>query len=123
MVSSGDSIPVSVKVTNTGNRDGDEVVELYVTDEKASTPRPIRQLEGFNRIFLKTGESKVVHFTLTPRDLSMINKQDNLVVEPGWFTISVGGKQPGFTGRSNASTTSVVTGRFKVNGKLFKLEK
>jgi len=122
-VTSGDSIPVSVKVTNTGSRDGDEVVELYITDEKASTPRPIRQLEGFDRIFLKAGESKVVNFKLGPRELSMINKQDNLVVEPGWFTISVGGKQPGFTRRADAATTSVVTGRFNVTGKLFELKK
>jgi beta-glucosidase len=60
----GDPIQVSVKVTNTGDRDGDEVVELYITDEKASTPRPIRSLEGFKRISLKKGESQIVQWNL-----------------------------------------------------------
>jgi beta-glucosidase len=85
---------VSVDVTNIGDHDGDEVIELYVKDEKASTPRPILQLEGFERINLKKGETKTVSFTITPRQLSLINKKGQRVVEPGWFTISVGGKQP-----------------------------
>ena len=70
---------------------GDEVVQLYLTDEKASTPRPIRQLEGFKRVHLKKGETQSVSFTLEPRQLSMINQKDQRVVEPGWFTVSVGG--------------------------------
>ncbi|OYX83059.1 MAG: glucan 1,4-alpha-glucosidase, partial [Flavobacteriales bacterium 32-34-25] len=85
---------VLVDVTNIGNRDGDEVVELYLKDEKASTPRPIWQLEGFERINLKKGESKTVRFKMTPRQLSLINKKGQRVVEPGWFTIAVGGKLP-----------------------------
>lgn len=121
-IQAGDSVDVSVNVTNTGHQDGDEVVELYITDEKASTPRPIRQLEGFNRIFLPKGQSKVVHFRLSLRQLSMINRQDNRVIEPGWFTISVGGKQPGFKGLADATTTSVVTGRFKVTGKVYRMK-
>jgi beta-glucosidase len=62
----GEPVNVQVDVTNTGTRDGDEVVELYITDEKASTPRPIRQLEGFSRISLKKGETKTVEFVLDP---------------------------------------------------------
>ena len=112
-----ESVKVSVDVTNTGNRDGDEVIELYITDEKASTSRPIRQLEGFQRTFLKKGETKTIDFVLEPRQLSMIGKKDKQVIEPGWFSISVGGKQPGFEGRANAATTSTVAGRFKVVGK------
>ena len=111
-------ITVSVDVTNTGKLDGDEVVELYLTDEKASTPRPIRQLEGFQRIYLKKGETKTVSFTLQPRQLSMINKRDQRVIEPGWFTISIGGEQPGFSGRTNAETTTTISNRFLVSGKI-----
>jgi beta-glucosidase len=113
----GENITVSVKVTNTGDRDGEEVVQLYLTDEKATTPRPIRSLEGFKRIALKKGESQVISFTLEPRQLSMINNKDKQVVEPGYFTIAVGGEQPGFTGAAEAETTGTLTGRIKVTGK------
>ncbi len=116
-VNCGDPILIKVKVKNTGKKEGDEVVQLYLTDEKGSTPRPIRQLEGFKRITLKPGESKTVEFKLEPRQLSMINSKDKRVIEPGWFTVSVGGKQPGFNGLADATTTSLVAGRFKVVGK------
>ena len=118
----GENIQVSVKVTNAGDRDGDEVVQLYLTDEKASTPRPIRQLEGFKRISLKKGESQTVQFVLEPRQLSMINDKNKQVVEPGYFTISVGGKQPGFTGAADAETTETLTGRLKLTGKVLEMK-
>lgn len=121
-VKMGDPITVSAKVTNSGDRDGDEVVELYLTDEKASTPRPIRQLEGFKRISLKKGESQIVQFTLEPRQLSMINNKDKRVIEPGYFTISVGGKQPGFTGNCDAETTETLIGRVNVKGKTIEIK-
>jgi beta-glucosidase len=113
----GDRVKVKVSVTNTGNRDGDEVVQLYLTDEKASTPRPIRQLEGFSRIFLKKGETKIVEFELEPRQFSIINNMNKRVIEPGYFTVSVGGKQPGFKGYLDLESTGVVTGRIKLRGK------
>ncbi|WP_423128358.1 glycoside hydrolase family 3 C-terminal domain-containing protein [Gaoshiqia sp. Z1-71] len=116
-VNAGEPVTVSVDVTNTGDRDGDEVIQLYLSDEKATTPRPIRQLEGFERIHLKKGETKTVSFTLQPRQLSMIDKKEQRVIEPGWFTIAVGGKQPGFSGRTDAETTGTVSGRFLVSGK------
>ena len=58
----GTEVTVSVTVTNTGEMTGDEVVQLYLTDEKATTPRPLRQLEGFDRLTLKPGESRRVEF-------------------------------------------------------------
>lgn len=116
-VGMNEPVKISVEVTNTGDRDGDEVVQLYLTDEKASTPRPIRQLEGFERIHLKKGETKMVSFTVEPRQLSLINKKDQRVVEPGWFSVSVGGKQPGFSGQADAATTETVSGRFQLKGK------
>jgi len=113
----GSPVKISVDVTNTGELDGDEVVQLYITDEKASTPRPIRFLEGFDRINLKKGATKTVEFELTPRQFSMINKANKRIIEPGWFTISVGGEQPGFSGRCDASTTGTLQGRIKLTGR------
>lgn len=121
-IKTGEPVVVKATVKNTGLREGEEVVQLYITDEKASTPRPIRQLEEFKRISLKSGESKEVEFTLDPRQLSMINGNEKRVIEPGWFTVSIGGKQPGFAGRADAHTTGVVTGRFKVSGKEKEME-
>ena len=121
-VSTGDEVVIKVNVTNTGELAGEEVVQLYITDEKATSPRPIRQLEGFERIYLESGESKFVEFTLRPRQLSMINNIDKRVIEPGWFTVSVGGKQPGFSGSADAHTSGVVTGRFKVIGKTIEIK-
>jgi beta-glucosidase len=118
----GENVEVSVKVTNTGERDGEEVVQLYLSDEKASTPRPIRSLEGFKRISLKKGESQTVSFTLEPRQLSLINDKNKQVVEPGYFTIAIGGKQPGFTGMADAQTTEVVSGRVKISGKTIEIK-
>jgi beta-glucosidase len=116
-VVTGEKVKVTVTVKNTGKVAGDEVVELYLTDEKASTTRPIRQLEGFLRISLKPGESKDVEFVLEPRQFSIINNKDKRVIEPGYFTISVGGKQPGFTGYLDPQFTQVVTGRTRLTGK------
>jgi len=116
-VVAGEKVAVKVTVTNTGNVAGDEVVELYLTDEKASTSRPIRQLEGFIRVSLKSGESKVVEIKLEPRQFSMINSKVKRVIEPGYFTISVGGKQPGFKGYLDPQFTQVVTGRIRLTGK------
>ncbi len=116
-VEAGENLKVKVTVTNSGKVAGDEVVELYMTDEKASTPRPIRQLEGFKRITLKPGESKEVEFVLEPRQFSIINNKEKRVIEPGYFTISVGGKQPGFKGYLNPQFTQVLTGRVRLTGK------
>lgn len=114
---SGQPVKVKVVVTNSGKAAGEEVVELYLTDEKASTPRPVRQLEGFKRIMLRPGESREVEFTLEPRQFSIINNKDKRVIEPGYFTISVGGKQPGFKGYLDPQTTQVVSGRINLTGR------
>jgi beta-glucosidase len=118
----GEKIKVTAKVTNTGKVAGEEVVQLYLTDEKASTPRPVRQLEGFTRISLKPGESKVVEFTLDPRQFSIINNKNIRVIEPGYFTISLGGKQPGFKGYLDPQFTQVLTGRVRLTGKEVKYD-
>jgi beta-glucosidase len=115
-VTAGSEVTVSVTVTNTGRVTGDEVVQLYITDEKASTPRPIRQLEGFRRVTLRPGESTKVAFTLKPEQFSIINGSDRRVIEPGWFTLSVGGGQPG-TPAEEAGCTRVLVTRIRLTGK------
>ena len=113
----GEKVKVMITVTNTGKVKADEVVQLYLTDEKASTPRPIRQLEGFHRYTLKPGESVNAEFVLDPRQFSIINNKDKRVIEPGYFTISVGGKQPGFKGYLDPQFTDVKTARIRLTGK------
>jgi len=81
---------VSVDVTNTGSREGDEVAELYIHQRVASVTRPVMELRGFQRLGLKPGEMKTVEFKLTPRDLQMLNQDMHWVVEPGVFDIMVG---------------------------------
>jgi beta-glucosidase len=115
-VSAGDGVELSVVVVNTGPVAGEEVIQLYVTDVAASVRVPIRSLQGFQRVFLEAGESREVTFTLTPRQISLIDDEDLRVVEPGLFEVSLGGKQPGFSGIADAETTGVVTGRFEVVG-------
>ncbi|HTS34387.1 MAG TPA: glycoside hydrolase family 3 N-terminal domain-containing protein [Candidatus Solibacter sp.] len=86
----GGTAKVSVDITNTGSREGDEVPQLYVHQKVASITRPVMQLRGFQRITLKPGEKKTVEFTITPEDLSMLNVDMHKVVEPGVFEIMVG---------------------------------
>jgi beta-glucosidase len=110
----GNDVTVRVKVTNTGEMAGDEVVQLYITDEKASTPRPLRQLEGFKRIHLNAGESKTVELILKAEQFSMINRSNVRVIEPGWFTIAAGGRQPGSTESAIPGSAQVVRVRVRV---------
>ncbi|SEQ78298.1 beta-glucosidase [Hyunsoonleella jejuensis] len=81
---------VSVEVTNTGDRAGDEVVQMYVRDDYASVGRYLKLLKGFKRISLKPGETKTVSFKLGFDELNVLNQDMKKVVEPGTFTISVG---------------------------------
>ncbi|MEE4115888.1 MAG: glycoside hydrolase family 3 C-terminal domain-containing protein [Marinilabiliaceae bacterium] len=118
-INAGETLEVEFTVKNTGTTDGDEVVQLYLADEKASTRRPLRQLEGFKRIHLKAGESERIKFILEPRQMSIINNEGKRVIEPGWFSISAGGKQPGFQGYADPSFTGTSKGRFKVTGKQY----
>jgi beta-glucosidase len=122
-IAAGDEIKVSVDVVNAGSRAGDEVVQLYLSDVASSFPVPIRSLVGVKRIFLEPGQKQNVSFTLKPEQMVAIDDTGRTMVEPGDFVISVGGKQPGFTGRADAKTTGVVTGRFTVTGKLFEIRK
>lgn len=86
-----DTVGVSVEVTNTGARAGDEVVQLYVRDDAASVVRPVRELKGFRRVSLRPGETRVVHFTLRAENLAFHGLDMRRVVEPGTFTLWAGG--------------------------------
>ena len=85
------TLRVSVTLTNTGAREGAEVVQLYVHDEVASVTRPVRALAGFRRVSLKPGEARTVDFQLTPKELGLYNQSMKFVVEPGKFRVFVGG--------------------------------
>jgi beta-glucosidase len=87
----GESVQVSVEVTNAGNYDGREVVQLYIHDETASLARPLKELKGFELIDLKIGETKTVTFTLTDKELGFFDNNGNYLVEAGTFKILVGG--------------------------------
>ena len=96
-VPAGDVIDVVVDVMNAGERDGDEVVQLYLTDVAATAPVAIRTLVGFDRISLRRGEKRTMTFTIKPQQMSLIDDRGKRVIEPGEFMISVGGLQDRFT--------------------------
>jgi beta-glucosidase len=112
----GAPVAVAVEVRNAGMVPADEVVQLYVTDVEASGPVPLRALKGFQRVSLRPGEKRVVRFTLDDRALSLIGKDGQRVVEPGRFTVAVGGKQPGLKGTADAATTMVLTADLELTG-------
>ena len=90
-MSIGDQITFSVKVKNTGSREGAEVVQLYISDLKSSLPRPIKELKGFEKILLKAGEEKTVTFTVDKTALSFFDdKKHDWVAEPGDFEAIIG---------------------------------
>jgi len=96
-VKAGEPVKVSVEVMNAGEREGDEVVQLYLTDTAASALVPIRALVGFDRVSLRPREKRTVTFTITPRQMSLIDDRGKRVIEPGEFVIAVGGLRNRFT--------------------------
>ena len=105
-----ESVAVSVELTNVGAVAGDEVMQLYVTDVGASVPVPLRQLQGFRRVHLEPGACETVCFTLQPSQLACYADDGGSMVEPGSFTVSVGGGQPVPGGCAG----ECVTGSFEV---------
>ena len=89
-IESGGTAKVSVDISNTGSREGDEVPQLYVHQKVASLTQPVMQLKSFERITLKAGEKRTIAFTVTPDMLSMLNIDMHKVVEPGVFELMVG---------------------------------
>ncbi len=89
-IKAGEYANVVVKITNTGNRKGDEIVQLYIKDKVASVVRPVKELKDFRKISLEPGETKTVEFEITPEKLAFYNAEMKRIVEPGEFEIMVG---------------------------------
>jgi beta-glucosidase len=111
-VAAGKNVTVSAKVTNTGKLNGEEVVQLYISHEDAKIKAPIKALKGFQRITLKPGESKMISFTLTPEQLSLVSEDGKMQELKGKLTISVGGGQPDI---KNKATSNFVKGSLIIN--------
>ncbi len=108
LLSAGSPLMAEATVTNVGERDGDEVAQLYLTFP--SVPgAPLRALRGFHRVHLKAGESQTVRFELKPRDLSMVSEAGEIMIADGQYALAVGGGQP------NASASSV-SKTFRIEG-------
>lgn len=89
-VAPGENVLIRARVSNVGDRDGATVAQLYIRDLVASTTRPVRELKGFEKIFLKKGESQSVEFALTPDDMSFCRKDMQFAQEPGEFKVWIG---------------------------------
>lgn len=102
----GDSVQISLRVTNTGSRSGDEVVQLYTCDEIGSVPRPVKELKGYLRLRLEAGDSRTVTFDLPVNQLAFYDNDLNLVLEPGTIQVMLG-----------ASSDDIrLSGRFEILG-------
>jgi len=112
-------IKISVKITNTGKMDGEEVVQIYIHSQESSVPVPIRSLAGTERVFLRAGEAKSVEFNLKPEQFSVIDKNFDRVVEPGKFVISAGGRQPD---SKIVSTSSYTEKEIELTGDIFRIQ-
>jgi beta-glucosidase len=94
-IGAGENIEGHVRVTNIGARPGEEVVQLYITHPDTKSA-PVRALAGFHRVHLEAGESKVVSFVITPREMSLVDAEGRRAVTPGRVAVYAGGGQPGY---------------------------
>jgi beta-glucosidase len=85
------TITAFINVTNTGNREGIETVQLYLRDMIGSLVRPVQELKGFQQVSLKPGETKTISFTIDEKMLRFYNEQLNYISEPGDFKVMIGG--------------------------------
>ena len=119
-VQAGDPAVVSVDVINTGAREGEEVVQLYLSWSSAPFPAPLRQLAGFKRVALTPGQTSRVSFVLTGRQMSLVDDEGRRAVLPGRIRLTAGGRQP--DRRSEELTgTSVLGAELEVTGSLKEL--
>jgi len=109
-LNAGDPLDASVMVTNTGKFPGDEVVQLYLKFPDVPGA-PIRALRGFQRVHLEPGAEQRLDFHLSPRDLSMVTEDGDIIVTQGKYTLSIGGGQP----NTGVPSTS---GSFEVSGQI-----
>ncbi len=105
-ITPGDTLKVAVTVSNSGEREGAEVVQLYVQDEVGSVTRPVRALAALRRVSLRPAEASTVELLLTPKQLGFYDRDMKFVVEPGKFRVFVGG-----------SSVDGLEGEFEVRGR------
>ncbi|MCK6560118.1 glycoside hydrolase family 3 C-terminal domain-containing protein [bacterium] len=97
-IAPGESLPLQITVTNTGNRPGEEVVQFYLSDLQATVTVPQHKLIGFQRVALAASESKTLTFTITPEHMMLVDEAGEQRLEPGQFRLTVGGCSPGARG-------------------------
>jgi beta-glucosidase len=102
----GKNITVSARVTNTGKMTGEEVVQLYISHPDVKAKAPVRALKGFQRISLKTGESKMIKFELSHDQLSLIDENGKMYQPNGKLQVSIGGGQPGVNNKTTGNVVS-----------------
>jgi beta-glucosidase len=102
-ITRNETVQVQVDLTNTGQRAGVEIAQLYLRDEVSSVTRPVRELCGFQRLNLQPGETRTVTFQIGPEAVSFYNRDLRRVIEPGWFRVMVG-----------SSSTATLEARFEV---------
>ena len=107
-IANGDSINVSLNLTNSGTSDSAEVVQFYLSDVRASTIVPLHHLIGFEKVFLKAGENRILNFTITPEMMSFFNDDGRLILEPGQFQLEAGGCSPGKRGQELGAPKPVI---------------
>ena len=88
---SSDKLTVSVTVKNSGNKSGEEIVQLYIRDYAASVVRPVKELKGYQRVTLDPGASEVINFTIGTKELSFYDADGKQMLEPGKFAVMIGG--------------------------------
>ena len=112
----GEPVRITVQVANTGMMAGEEVVQLYSKSVDGPSNSPVRSLIGFQRISLRAGEHKIVSFEVSPKAFATIGADGRAIAKESIFEVSAGGKQPGFRGPLDASTTGVVSRRIQIYG-------
>lgn len=112
-VEAAGSVELSCVVRNTGERDGEEVVQVYVTDEMASMMRPVQELAGFCRVGLKAGESKKICFSMRADQFAFLDQNMDWIVEAGTMTVKIGGSSRDIrlTGTFEITDTAVIDGK------------
>ncbi|MBT3274202.1 MAG: glycoside hydrolase family 3 protein [Spirochaetales bacterium] len=122
-VDAGSDVHVSVDVRNTGKISGSEAVQMYLSDLEASTDVPIRQMIGLRKIFLNPGEKQTVPMVVGARQMALIKDDGGCFLEPGTFSLSIGGCQPDqISLRLASGCTSVLSSEFEVTGDELEME-
>jgi beta-glucosidase len=115
-----DTLKVKVDIRNTGKLSGDEVVQLYIKHLKTEVPVPVHSLQGFKRVHLNQDEQKSVQFLLTPSQLSVINDNNERIVQPGIIQLYVGGGQPSL---KNTLPGNVLVQEIKITGNTYLVDR